>query len=152
MIVMKYGEEEESILDAYENGQLKLGTPSKKEIESIKAADLVMYRDKLAKRLGLVALGNEVNRCRVVFHFAFENELIDKPVRFGDFKRPKKPALRKARAAKGSRLFDPADLRRIIEAAGIQMKAMVLLAINAGLGNSDCGQLPIAALDLARTD
>lgn len=38
MIVMKYGEEEKSILDAYENGQLKLRTLSKKEIESIKAA------------------------------------------------------------------------------------------------------------------
>jgi predicted DNA binding CopG/RHH family protein len=35
---MKYDKEEKSILDAYENGQLKLKTPSKKEIESIKAA------------------------------------------------------------------------------------------------------------------
>lgn len=35
---MKYDEEEKSILDAYENGQLKLRTLSKKEIESIKAA------------------------------------------------------------------------------------------------------------------
>ncbi len=38
MIVMKYNKKERSILDAYENGQLKLRTPSKKEIESIKAA------------------------------------------------------------------------------------------------------------------
>ena len=38
IIVMKYDREEKSILDAYENGQLKLKTPSKKEIESIKAA------------------------------------------------------------------------------------------------------------------
>jgi predicted DNA binding CopG/RHH family protein len=35
---MKYDKEEKSILDAYENGQLKLKSPSKKEIESIKAA------------------------------------------------------------------------------------------------------------------
>ena len=38
MMKMKYDKEEKSILDAYENGQLKLRTPSKKEIESIKAA------------------------------------------------------------------------------------------------------------------
>jgi len=35
---MKYDKEEKSILDAYENGQLKLRTPSRKEVESIKAA------------------------------------------------------------------------------------------------------------------
>lgn len=35
---MKYDNEEKSILDAYENGQLELKTPSKKEIESIRAA------------------------------------------------------------------------------------------------------------------
>ena len=33
---MKYDKEEKDILDAYENGRMKLSTPSKKEIESIK--------------------------------------------------------------------------------------------------------------------
>ena len=35
---MKYDREEKNILDAYESGSLKISTPSKKEIESIKAA------------------------------------------------------------------------------------------------------------------
>ncbi|KPK43536.1 MAG: hypothetical protein AMK74_06750 [Nitrospira bacterium SM23_35] len=35
---MKYDREEKDILDAYESGSLKISTPSKKEIESIKAA------------------------------------------------------------------------------------------------------------------
>ena len=35
---MKYDKEEKDILDAYENGSLKISTPSKREIESIKAA------------------------------------------------------------------------------------------------------------------
>ena len=44
---MKYEKEEKSILDAYENGQLKLKTPSKKEIESIKtAANSTFNKDK----------------------------------------------------------------------------------------------------------
>ncbi len=34
---MKYDKEEKDILDAYERGKMKLSTPSKKEIESIKA-------------------------------------------------------------------------------------------------------------------
>lgn len=35
---MKHDKEEKDILNAYENGSLKISTPSKKEIESIKAA------------------------------------------------------------------------------------------------------------------
>jgi predicted DNA binding CopG/RHH family protein len=35
---MKYDKEEKDILDAYESGSLKISRPSKKEIESIKAA------------------------------------------------------------------------------------------------------------------
>ena len=34
---MKYDREEKDILDAYERGRMKPSTPSKKEIESIKA-------------------------------------------------------------------------------------------------------------------
>jgi predicted DNA binding CopG/RHH family protein len=34
---MKYDKEEKDILDAYESGRMILSTPSKKEIESIKA-------------------------------------------------------------------------------------------------------------------
>jgi len=33
---MKYDKEEKDILDAYEKGRMKLSTPSKKEIKSIK--------------------------------------------------------------------------------------------------------------------
>ena len=35
---MKYDKEEKDILDAYESGKMKLSSPSKKEIEVIKAA------------------------------------------------------------------------------------------------------------------
>jgi len=34
---MKYDEEEKEVIDAYEGGKMKLSTPSKKELEKIKA-------------------------------------------------------------------------------------------------------------------
>ena len=34
---MKYDKEEKNIIDAYESGKMKLSTPLKKELESIKA-------------------------------------------------------------------------------------------------------------------
>jgi predicted DNA binding CopG/RHH family protein len=39
---MKYDKEERDILDALEKGKMKLATPSKKEIESIKAMEMGM--------------------------------------------------------------------------------------------------------------
>lgn len=44
---MKYDKEEKAIVDAYEKGKLKLSSPSKKEIEAIKAtARKTMVKDK----------------------------------------------------------------------------------------------------------
>jgi predicted DNA binding CopG/RHH family protein len=44
---MKYDKEEHEILDAYEAGEIKLTTPSKKEIEAIKtAAESTFKKDK----------------------------------------------------------------------------------------------------------
>src|SRR6185369_5506585 len=40
------------------------------------------------------------------------------------------------------------EVRRLIAAANQPMKAILLVGINAGFGNSDCGNLPLSALDL----
>lgn len=117
----------------------------------IRPEDFEAFRATLSKTLGKVALGNEIQRARVVFKFAYDSELIAAPIRYGvGFKRPSRKVLRKERQAKGPRLFEPADLRRIVFAAGKQLKAMALLGANAGYGNADCGMLPISALDLKR--
>ncbi len=44
---MKYDNEEETILDAYEKGKMKLSTPTKKEVEAIRAtARKTLVKDK----------------------------------------------------------------------------------------------------------
>ncbi len=94
-------------------------------------------------------LGNQIQTVRSVFKHAFEAELIDRPVRFGPgFKRPSKKVLRINRAEQGAKLFTRQEVLSLIEAAGPSLKAMTLLAVNVGLGNSDCGKLPLSALNL----
>lgn len=118
-------------------------------VDAIRIEDLLAYRRSLAERLGPTALGSAVTRVRTVFIFAFENGLTNQPVRFGAFKRPAKPAARRLRESKGSKLFDNAsDLRKVIEAADVQLKCMVLLGLNCAYGNADCGTLPMKAIDL----
>jgi len=84
-----------------------------------------------------------------MFKHAFDAGLIPTPVRFGPgFKRPTKKTFRLHRAAQGPKLFAAEEVRRMIDAAGASLKAMLLLAINAGFGNGDCASLPLSALDL----
>lgn len=112
--------------------------------------DFQALRSSLAKTLGHVALGNEIQRVRVVFKHGYDSGMIDQPMRYGPlFKRPSKKALRIDRAEKGERMIEAADIVRLIEAADVQMRAMIYLAVNCGFGNSDCGTLPLASLDLA---
>src|SRR5262249_12599810 len=71
------------------------------------------------------------------------------PMRFGQsFNRPSKKTLRIERAKKGPRMFSASEIRMMLAAASTQLKAMVLLGINAAFGNADCGRLPFGALDL----
>ena len=113
--------------------------------------DFADLRNKLAKKWGPVTLGNVIQRIRVVFKFAWDNGLIDRPVRYGQgFKRPTKKTLRIHRAKQGAKLFSAEEIRRLLAAASVSMNAILLLGINCGLGNSDCGNLPLSALDLDR--
>ena len=87
-------------------------------------------------------MANEINRARVVFKYAFDGGLIERPIRFGPgFKRPSSKTLRQTRAQKSPRLFEVSQLRQLIAAAGVPLKAMLLLGINLALGNSDVDQL-----------
>ena len=113
------------------------------------ADDFEKLRAGMAETWGPVRLGNEIQRVRSVFKYAFEAGLIASPVRFGPaFKKPSRKVLRKLRAERGPRMFEAKDLRRILKAASVQMHAMILLGINCGFGNEDCATLPIGALDL----
>lgn len=118
-------------------------------VEALTADDFLRLRENVAKTRGPVGLGNFINRARVIFNFAFADGLIEKPVRFGvQFKRPSKMILRKERHARGPKLFEPDEVRKMIDAAAVQLRAMILLAINAGMGNTDVAQIPLSAINL----
>lgn len=117
--------------------------------DDITGDDFAKLRRDLAKTLGPVALGNEIQRIRILFKHAYDAALIDRPIRYGpEFKRPSKKVLRLHRAAKGPRMFEAVELKRLIDGAGVPLKAMLLLGINCGLGNHDCGMLPLKAADM----
>jgi len=121
----------------------------KRLVDDLVADDFQRLRATFAKTNGVVSLGNHIQRVRVCFKYAYDAGLVDKPIRYGPtFKRPSKMVLRKARLAKPPRIFEPDELRTIIQAAPPQLRAMILLGVNCGFGNHDVGTLPKKALDL----
>ncbi len=123
-----------------------------RRVVDLRPDDFEQLYSKLAKKHTLVALGREVTMCRSVFKYAVDSDLLDRAVKFGPkFKVPSKADKRKAKAVTkrehGARVFTADQIRMLLDKAAPQLKAMILLAINAGLGNTDCALLPISAIN-----
>jgi len=138
-----------SFNDYYATCELMLAQLGKSSVVSeIRPDDLMTFRRWLSKKRNATTLGNEITRVRVVLNYAFDNGLIDRPMRYGGFKRPAQHVLRRQKAQNGSKLFEPEILRKVIDGASPQLRAMILLGINCGLGNTDCAKLEFRHLDL----
>ena len=118
-------------------------------IDDLGADDFELLRADIAKVWGPIRLANEIQRVRSVLKYAKDAKLIKEEVTFGPgFKKPSARVLRKHRAAKGCRMFTAAEIRALLAAASPQLKAMILLGVNAGFGNADVASLPKSAVDL----
>ncbi len=139
--------------------------------------DFRKLREKLAKsRKAAVALRNEMQRVRSVFKFAYDDNLISSPVRFGpSFAKPKLEVVRRERERHrdehGDRMFEACELRTMLAVlngtdvtlevkkgesgepivvtgkASPALRAMILLATNCGFGQTDLANLPTRAID-----
>ncbi len=114
-----------------------------RQVAQLGPADFDRLRAEIAKQWGPIRLGNEIQRVRTIFKYALDCELIDKTARFGPgFKKPSRKVLRLNRAGRAKRLFTAVEIRSLLDKAGPQLKAMILLGVNCGFGNADCAALP----------
>jgi integrase len=107
-------------------------------------ADLVAH---LSKTRGAYALFGDITRLRTLFKFGDENYHV-KPHYGSAFNKPSKAELRRAREAKGPRMFTAKQIRKMLAAASVPLRAMIYLGINCGFGNEDCATLPLDRIDL----
>lgn len=127
------------------------GMGPRRSVADLEPSDFATLKSKMAKRNGPHRMCTVIQVIRCAFKHAYETGKLDKPMRFGPaFKRTSKKTLRLHRAKQGAKLFTASEVHRFIEAAGPTMRAMILLGINAGFGNADCGTLPLSAVDLEK--
>jgi integrase len=140
------------------------GLGKHRPVTALDPQDFAALKSKLAKKNGPPRMSTIVQVIRCAFKHAYETGILDRPIRFGPaFKRTSKKTLRLHRAKQGPKLFAAWEVRALVEGAlvvgkegpelvrpGAQLKAMILLGINCGFGNTDCGTLSQGAVDLER--
>jgi integrase len=113
--------------------------------------DFARLRNRMAKKWGPHRLNKTIQFVRCVFKYAHESGYIDRPMQFGPrFKRPSKKTIRLHRNKQGPKLLTADEIRKLLEAASTQLKAMTLLGVNAALGNADVGNLQTSHIDFDR--
>ena len=107
-----------------------------------------LYAQFVARKYGPNTITNLVRRVRSICKYAADQGLIDRPLRFGSSFTPapqwQLDKLRDDNALQhGERAFQANELLAAIDAADYPLKAMILMGVNAGFGNNDCGRLPM---------
>lgn len=133
-------------------------------VDDLASDDFGQLRATMAAKWGPVRLGNGITRAKSVFKFGYETGLMDRPVRYGpEFVKPDKSVLRRHRAKKPAKMFDADEVRALLDGAAVTgeagpeavpsadavLRAMILLGVNCGFGNTDCAALTFDGLDLA---
>ncbi len=121
-------------------------------VDDLRPEDFKELRQRLTKGRRPKTVHNAITRIRTIFNFAYQNALIDVPVRWGVyFEKPSARELRLDRAKQdhAGRMDLRADqIRELLDIASPTMKAMILLGINVGMGNNDCAMLEFRHIDL----
>lgn len=118
-----------------------------KLVTELRPPDFARLRAVVAKRFGPNTLSKFITTTRSLFGYAYKAELIQIPVRFGNqFDKPPRRVMRLQRAAKGPKLVSAADMWKLLDEARPQLRAMILLAVNCGLGQKDCADLQRSTL------
>ncbi len=149
---LESGEIKQRTFDEYEASAILVANAfgRRRLVDDLTAADFGKLRAELAKTRGPHTLGNEIQRIRGIFKFAYDDGLIEKPVRYGQqFKKPGAKVIRESRNANGGiQDFTAAELRKIINKTSGPLKAIVLLGINCGFEPHDCGALNQSHIDM----
>lgn len=129
---------------------LKKELHGERAVEDIRPEDFERLKMRFPKTWGPTRRGKMIQMIRTVFKYGMDEDLIQKHIKFGkQFKKPAKRVERLQRAKTGKRMFSADEVKALLGKASVQVKAMILLGLNCGYGNTDVATLPVKALDLA---
>ncbi|MDM4014615.1 tyrosine-type recombinase/integrase [Roseiconus lacunae] len=114
-------------------------------VESLEPIDFVTLRSKFPKEWRTTTIKNQIVLIRSIFRWAYEAGLLDRPVRYGDnFSKPKPKRVKAEKAKSHKKEFTAQEFWTLFKHAPPQIRAWMLLGLNAGYGNSDLSRLKVA--------
>lgn len=117
-------------------------------LDSLGPNDFRRLRAAMSKVWGPIRLRNEMTVVEGLFRRAAKDGLISRSIPFGSaWVKPSAKVLRLQRASKGPKMFERAELLTLLDHASVNMKGMILLGINAALGNTEIGLLSLKLID-----
>jgi integrase len=100
------------------------------------------YRNYLATTYDVHTVARHIGAIRSLSKWAVQNEYVDRPFRFGtEFNLPSQKALRAAKTEAGDRTYTPAQVEKVLASESKVLRAMFLLSLNGGVGNTDLSEL-----------
>ncbi len=111
-----------------------------KQLAYLTEEDYSAWRASVAKTNGAVSVDNYLRRMKAFLNYAKELKIIAELPRLA-LKKPSQKSLRKCRNERVPQLFTPEELKRMLTYAEPTLRAMILLGLQAGLGNADCALL-----------
>lgn len=110
--------------------------------------DFERFRDSFPASWGSVRVNNEIARVSAVINHAYKQGDINSPIRTGvEFSRVTQKKINVERANNNAKYFTASEVHKLIDNASVQMRAMILLGVNAGYGNADCARLTRDMID-----
>lgn len=95
---------------------------------------------------------NLITRINAIIKHSNDNGFTERPILKGSyFEKPSAADIRKDKASQehgGVLMFEANQIRDVLAIASPQLKPMILLGVNVGMGNEDCGRLEHRHVDL----
>lgn len=115
--------------------------------DTIGPTDFTRLRGTITGKFGPVRTSREVTQVRMLFNWGYKQELISPP-RFGpEFVKPSKDVLRRHRQESPPKMFEAAEIRKMLAIANVHTKAWILLGINCAFIQRDVSDITLRAID-----
>ena len=110
-------------------------------VDALTPDDFARLKADITRTHGHTSTVTEISRIRSMFNFGVKKRWIQSPYYGSSFDRPNATEIRLERANKPARDATRDEALELIEAAINPLRAMILLGLNCGFSNVDCGRL-----------
>lgn len=123
---------------------LKKNIGEHRVVETVQPLDFIALKKKLNPKWSAVYCGDVMGAVRRVFGWAYDSDLIDRPVKYGKSFCVSAKRAKLERKAKPRKVFTAAEFWTFYAEADTSVRCWLWLGINAGYGNSDISRLTVA--------